>query len=61
VGITYLIEVLFEVVTLDAVVTITVDGAAATAAFEAIATDFTATLVAGATFVDVTTLPFVGS
>jgi len=61
VGITYLIETLFEVVTLDAVVTITVDGAAAAAALDAIATDFTATLVAGATFVVFTILPFVGS
>jgi hypothetical protein len=61
VGITYLIETLFEVVTLEVVVTITVAGVAATAAFEAIVTAFTATLTAGAVFVDLTTLPFVGS
>jgi hypothetical protein len=38
-----------------------VDGDALAEEIEAIATDFTATLVAGATFVDLTTLPFVGS
>jgi hypothetical protein len=38
-----------------------VDGAALADEIEAIATDFTATLVAGATFVVLTTLPFVGS
>jgi len=38
-----------------------VDGDALAEEFEAIATDFTPTLLARATFVLLTTLPFVGS